>query len=375
MAGVLRVALRNSAIRSALGDHADAVWSALASPPAPEAMPGVVDGMRALYASEPQLTALGIDRKLARTMEKQARMMLATAATCLADESDGRGAERGLYLGLPTVDEPIPGMVALENWHADRGREPIGAHLQRETPPFSGLSMLNSSAAAHIAATLRMTGSLAVYSPFADAGLNALVDGACAVADGECTDALIGAVSPKIDPMLPLQYQRWTEPGMTLAAGEACASLLASPAGDDADEARLLGYARGYASLPWNDDGGPLPALIAQALSMAERHAGQVGWIVHSAPWRSCQRRALDAALTTCWPMALPPRLDVERSFGRIGPAATTLAASLALQALQRGECHDNESRRCALTQPTVLVIAMAPHGQCGVIVIGKEQA
>ncbi|HSC79094.1 MAG TPA: beta-ketoacyl synthase N-terminal-like domain-containing protein [Chitinolyticbacter sp.] len=364
----------------AQGEDWQRVRGALDTPVAPAPAPWPACDFPAMNqawaAPDPALTALGVDRKLARTMEKQARMMLAAACASLAqlDPDDlAEADEVGLYLGLPTVDEAVPTWAALQGWHDDGGQAPWGDWLMRETPPFSGLSMLNSSAAAHIAATAGISGPLAVYSPQADAGLNALIDGVLAVAEAECAHALIGAVSPKLDPLLPLQYGPAIAPSLALPPGEVASALLASRTASS--PIRLAGYARALVASAGRGTEA-VAELIAQALSMAGRAATDIGWVLHNQPWQEGQATALRQALARLNDVAPLPTFNVERHFGRCGPASGLLAAGLAHEALSRGELwHEGERGlvRQVLHGNAALLIALAPLGQCVVVVLGRE--
>ncbi|UXI69103.1 beta-ketoacyl synthase N-terminal-like domain-containing protein [Tahibacter amnicola] len=375
-----RVALRRPSIRSAFGNDWQQVIASLASPPPLQAPPWPdahtlgIEGVRA--AGEPDLKSLGLDRKLSRTMEKQSRLMLAAAADTAGIAEVEQRAQTGLYLGLPMVDEPIPTWSALQNWHEDGRRTPFGVHLQRETPPFSGLSMLNSSAAAHIASTLRISGSLAVYSAFADAGLNALIDGACAVAEGDCDEALVGAVSPKLDPLLPVQLAAWDLSPARLPPAEAAGCVMLEHAAAE-DDVLLLGYARGFERHRLQGE-EVLGSLIDAALAMASRRNEDIGWLLYSAPWHSAQVVALGRVLDARWQLDTPPRFAVERVFGRLGPAAALVAANLAVTGLREGRCWSSNGR-AAEARPLVarnaLVITLAPLGQCAVAVLGGGDA
>jgi len=119
---------------------------------------------------------------------------------------------------------------------------------------FFLLNLLNSSACAHISIALGLNGPIAAYSPFADAGISALIDGVFAVSEGECPHAIIGAVSPKHDSLLPIQHRHWAESIKVhdVVPSEASAFLQASYAVSNSRNVALLGYARGR--LPMTHD-------------------------------------------------------------------------------------------------------------------------
>lgn len=367
-----QIELHSPALLSGHGNDWPQIWQQLGQQLTPSPAPWPATGQAVLDsawpAPEPAISQLGVDRKLARTMEKQARLMLAAASASLAQGQQQRALEPqqiGLYLGLPTVDEAVPSWAALHDWHADGRQSTLAEVLLRGTPPFSGLTLLNSSAAAHISASNDLSGSMAIHSPHADASLNALIDAVLAVAEGECPHALIGACSPKLDPLLPVQLQL-DDDSLLLPPGEASAALMASPKAQP--KVHLAGYARGL--LPATDTHAALQALVNRALAMAGLgSSAQVGWLVHNQPWSLSQQQAL-AALD-----CPAPQLNIEHRFGRCGPAASLLACNLAIHGLGlRQGWHNTGEQPQPLAHNNALIIALAPLGQCVAVVLAGEQ-
>lgn len=352
-------------LRSAFGGDYAALWAVVAAG----------DGVRneqGAAAKDPDLRELGIDRKVARMTDKQARLLMAAAIECIAEVDESARAQCGLYIGVPTVDEPMPQLAAVADWHEERGRTPLAEHFKRHSAPLGWLAMLNSSAAAHVSTRLRITGSNGVYSPFADAGLNALIDAAAAIVDGDCVQALVGAVAPKLDPMLTVQYAHWCAPGQRLPPSEASACVLLSRS-EAGDGVCLRGYARGFAPMPWDET--VVSEVVAQALAMAGLASTQIGWALSAGGWNAAQDAALRAALAG---FALTgAALPVESALGRLGPAAPLLALGLGLHGLQRSEAlHAADSGEIdsrAMTQRNVLIVAVSPQGQCVAVVIGDD--
>lgn len=364
-----QIELHSPALLSGHGSDWQQIWANFSQLAKPAPAPWPATGRAALdfawNAPEPAISQLGVDRKLARTMEKQAKLALAAASSSLAGGQHQATQQIGLYLGLPTVDEAVPGWAALQDWHANGCDTSLGEVLLRGTPPFSGLTLLNSSAAAHISASNDLSGSMAIHSPHADASLNALIDAVLAVAEGECPHALIGACSPKLDPLLPVQ-QLVDDESLLLPPGEASAALMASPKAQP--KVHLAGYARGL--LPATDTHAALQALVNRALAMAGLgSSAQVGWLLHNQPWRLAQQQAL-AALD-----CPAPRLNIEHRFGRCGPAASLLACNLAIHGLglRQGWRNDGEQPQ-PLIHNNALIIALAPLGQCVAVVLAGEQ-
>ncbi|MBS0371959.1 MAG: hypothetical protein JSS57_22480 [Proteobacteria bacterium] len=378
MTGIARVKLHLPHLHCAMGCDWEDVWGGLGSPTVPGLAPWPDELMSASahIAREPELSPYGVDRKLVRTMEKQARMALAGAGRLLDAWHPGAGsvaerAETGLFMGLPTIDEPLPGLAVLESWHAYGGRDDWNATLMRETPPFSGLSLLNSSACAHIAATFGLNGPIAAYSPFADAGLSALIDGVHAVAEAECRHAVIGAVSTKLDPLQPLQHAYWGSGGAERQRlpGEASAFLLAS-ADAARNDAVLLGYARGCHSTH-DDRGDTVSDLIGQTLEMGGYARTSVGWVLSNQPWQAAHKESLSRALFAFAPLHLP----IETRFGYVGPAAATLGVGLVLEGMRRKRRWLTQGTRweaLPMDAPCSLLVMHSPMGQVAVALIGR---
>lgn len=378
MSGVRTVKLHLPQLHCAMGDDWENVWAALGSPavPGPAPWPDELAAASAHVAREPELAPYGVDRKLVRTMEKQARMALVGAGRLLEAWRPDHLADRpetGLFMGLPTIDEPLPSLAVLESWHAAGGRDDWNTTLMRETQPFSGLSLLNSSACAHIAATFGLNGPMAAYSPFADAGLSAVIDGVHAVAEAECSHAVIGAVSTKLDPLLPLQHAHWEgRAGGLRMPGEASAFFLAS-----ADAARndpvLLGYARGCHPLR-DDHGDMLVDLIAQTLEMGRCARTDVGWVLSNQPWQAAHKESLHRALFAFAPLHLP----IEARFGYVGPAAATLAVGLVLEGMRRQRrwlTHGARWEALPMDASCALLVMYSPMGQIAVALIGRDRS
>ncbi|QHC26097.1 beta-ketoacyl synthase N-terminal-like domain-containing protein [Streptomyces sp. GS7] len=336
----------------------------------------------AFLVDDPDAATLGVHRRVLRTSEKQARMALYGARLALA----GPGARGpvggpgwGLYLGLPTVDEELLRFGALDRLHraADSPQE-VAALFAREVPPFSGLSHLNSTAAAHISAVFGLTGAMAAYSPFSDAGLEALIDGALSVAEGENAAAVVGAVSPKVHPLLFAQYEELDWNGAV--PGEGAAFLLAERAGDGTGDgvpaARLAGYGRAFGATE-GDRAEAIAEAVHAALETARTDAAGIGWVLPDAVWSAAGARAQRAALDRVFGALAhrPAEFTSERATGVLGPAHPLAHVLLALHGLAGGRRLADGGdgvREEALPEPRALVLACGARGQvCAVVLEG----
>ncbi|NJP53878.1 beta-ketoacyl synthase [Streptomyces sp. SBST2-5] len=387
------VRLSAPAVYTATGTDPAALWEALVagkdtSSPC-EHLAGPWPPLDNVFlVDDPDAATLGVHRRVLRTSEKQARMALYGARLALAGPAaDGPvgGPDWGLYLGLPTVDEELLRLDALQRLHKIAGQPgEVAALYGREVPPFSGLSHLNSTAAAHISAAFGLMGAMAAYSPFSDAGLQALIDGVLSVAEGENEAAVIGAVSPKVHPLLFAQYENLGWNGA--APGEGSAFLLArrTRAGDTGPGVRVAGYGRAFGA--GEDTGGAagddaradaIAEAVQAALEMAGTDADGIGWVLPDAVWTTSAERAQNAALDRVFAHAArPPAVCTSvRVTGVLGPAHPLAHTVLALTGLATGRrlvTEDGTVREERLPAPRALALACGVRGQaCAVVLEG----
>lgn len=326
---------------------------------------------------EPGAAELKVDRKLLRTMEKQAKLTLLGASAALAACPPAAGAEPGrigLYLGLPTVDEAVPPWPLLEAMHEAGSTGFDSDMLQREVPAFFGLSTLNSNACAHIAGTFGMAGSMSACSPFADAGLAALIEGALSICNGENSEALVGGCSAKINPLLMLQYEHlgWLDEAGRMP-GEGVAFLTVSAASRSETAVRLAGYARGFIAAE-AQAASVIAPVVETALAMAGISAHDLDWVL---PGPCCDAEmALIARLAAGTPLV---RACSAQVCGALGPAAPLLNVLLAAHAIRSGTRlrysvpgHPQGEEPARVRH--VLVTARGPEGQYAAVVVSKEK-
>ncbi|MHB6908908.1 beta-ketoacyl synthase N-terminal-like domain-containing protein [Streptomyces sp. CB02959] len=394
------VRLTAPGLYTAAGTDPDALWETLVAGKdtrrPTEALAGPwPECDTAFLVDDLDAATLGVHRRVLRTSEKQARMALYGARLALAGPAERGpvgGPGWGLYLGLPTVDEELLRFGALDRLHKAAGSPgEVAALYGREVPPFSGLSHLNSTAAAHISAVFGLTGAMAAYSPFSDAGLTALIDGALSVAEGENEAALVGAVSPKVHPLLFAQYEELGWNGAV--PGEGAAFLVAERAGDAAGSggsggsggsvagagapgARLAGYGRAFGAGAGDRTEAVVEAVHA-ALEAAGTDAGGIGWVLPDAAWSADAARAQSAALERVFAGTAdrPAQFTGERATGVLGPAHPLAHTLLALHGLASGRrlAADGDAvREEALPVPRALVLACGARGQvCAVVLEG----
>lgn len=362
---------------TAVGGSVAALWQALQSPPAvPASLAWLPDPRRqrpgAYFLEDPTTTELGVERKLWRTMEKQARLALTCAQQCWTQAPSGSDTRHtGLFMALPMVDEQVPGQAMMDDLRYPPTRQQWADLLLRNTPPFSGLSLLNSSTLAHISARLNLTGATGAFAPFADAGLHALIEGLLSITEGESQAALIGAQSAKLDPAHVLQqtYLGWSG---QQSLGEASAFVMARAGAGDS---HLCSFGRSGAG------DGNLAAALSRAISLAMERAEvrpeQIGWILGSAGQHEqlaeAERQALEHTQARPWREL--PACHAGTHTGLCGAALPLIHVLLAQHALQTGARLaplGTAWRSEPMRERYVLVVAQGPHGQaCAVIMTG----
>ena len=335
--------------------------------------------------AEPGAPELGVDRKILRTMEKQTKLALYGA--CLATDASPRLQDkqhkptgRGLYLALPTVDEAVPPWSLLETLQQESAQptqppELASAEfLLREIPAFFGLSTLNSNACAHLSAQFNLRGAIGAYSPFADAAFQALIDAAESLRNGENHLALVGAVSPKINPQLLLQYNHWGWDRLaSRVPAEASAFVLVDrqPSSTSATAASLSGYARGFIANP-EQAASQRAALLQQAIMRAGLTMEDLDWFLAGDDGQAEQKALQLAGARTDLPV-----LFSEAWLGYAGPANPLINVNLALEGLQQqrllqgGVQQPLQSGAAKLRH--IALSAAGPEGQYVVIVISQE--
>lgn len=329
-------------------------------------------------ADEPGAAELKVDRKLLRTMEKQAKLLLlgATRAQAACPIPEGADMSRvGLYLGLPTVDEAVPPWPLLEAMHEAGTTRFDSEMLHLEVPAFFGLSTLNSNACAHISGTFGMAGSMGAYSPGADAGLAAVIEGALSICNGENSEALAGACSAKINPLLLLQYEHsgWLADRERIP-GEGVAFLTLGQRSRSAQPVRLAGFARGFVASAAREQ-HVVTTVLEAALAMAGITAHDLDWVLAGAA--SGVELDVLARLAEGTPLA---RACSAQVCGSMGPAAPVLNLLLAAQAIRTGKRLRFSAPGAAQAEEAaavrhVLVSARGPEGQYLAVIVSAESA
>lgn len=373
----LAVGLCNPGLYSATGLGVEAVWEALRigkkSTVPNEFMFGPWSEIPEVFAvPDPDASTLGIHRKALRTTVKQTRLAMYGAQLSLKGISDVGRPEWGAYLGLPMVLSPLlPQCDTADLGEVAQDPEKIAELYLRDIPPFFALTDSNNTVAGHIAILFGLTGPTSVYSPFSDAGMQALIEGALAVAEGDCETALVGAVSPSISPWLALQYDDLEWNGAI--PGEAAAFFSVGQSSDVV----LTGYSRGFATSQNRPE--VLAETLRNALRMAELSVEDVGWILADSPWTDEVAHAQHAAISGVFNDQAPV-FSAEQAIGVTGPAQPLVHVLLARHGLLRGlrllpangNGDDAVAEESLSNNQAVVVLSCGVQGQVCAVVVEK---
>ncbi|KJU85029.1 3-oxoacyl-ACP synthase [Candidatus Magnetobacterium bavaricum] len=207
----MKAVLTAAGVVSALGNSATEVWEALL---AARSGIGPITGFDASTfacstAAEVRplpLQQLGINPKETRIMNTHSFMLM----KCAIDAWEGGGLRSlppdriGFYAGLGMVDYEVPQILpaVVKSLKPDGDVDDNAFYLggYREIYPLWPLSMLNNIALSQAAIRLQIKGENVVFSPHADSGAQALIEGVRAVAEGRVLAVVAGGVSEKVTP-------------------------------------------------------------------------------------------------------------------------------------------------------------------------------
>jgi 3-oxoacyl-[acyl-carrier-protein] synthase II len=147
--------------------------------------------------------------RLAEFMEKHLPLLFHASSQALAnhhpEDSSPCPEEIGFYAGMGMVDyriaDLLPAVVKSRDSHGkfDYGR--FFAQGYREIYPLWPLAMLNNVAFCQVAISLRISGVNTVFSPHADAAIQAIAEGVASLRSKAAKLVLAGGVSDTLSPL------------------------------------------------------------------------------------------------------------------------------------------------------------------------------
>lgn len=265
----------DSAVLNAAGCEGRDLYAA-----APQPQPLAFDPERLGFCiDQPRLPPDVFDRKIQRSVEAQsARLLYCAARLAPSLRALNLCAERiALTAAIPEVDAPSPGWAAVEAIQREPSK--LLAHLFANTPPLQALTLLNSSAMAHVAEGLQCKGPMGGYCAPENAGFDALIEAVNQIAENRADAAVVVSGSPNITPALYLR-EELTGRADAGIRGEGAAALLlaAAPQQVAGLTVRIAGYARGYCPAG-RDAGRVMEGVLQRALAAEKLSLSDVGLV------------------------------------------------------------------------------------------------
>ncbi len=318
------------------------------------------------------LKAIGAGRIVRKTSEKQARWVISSAYSTWQKSNINCDLNKvGLFLGVGTVDcedndEPISTQPDPQSYI----KEALSL-----TKPLAGLTVLNSTAASHIANLLNITGPNSVFSPHADAGAQAIIEAFYNVKEGHCEHALVATASQKVTPWYFLAYRSFFEkyqaykPNPTECAAAAIISINKEIDKQKdsacAGQMQLLALKRMFmpneANLPCFDN--LLTELAGQGYDLPKQ-------IIYSGRYGLSSE--MQQSLVNYFPQAMV--CNLEQLLGYTGPSSALCCLNLVSSLFSKHKGIDTESSQHVIKDrdiSTALVICHGDNGQICYLVVG----
>ena len=320
------------------------------------------------FLEDNDLKEHGVGRVVRKTSERQSRWVIDAAISTwknyTANYLDGSHLDTntvGLFLGLGTIDcEDNDAPITFDGTLKD-----YAERLMADTKPLSALTLLNSTAASHIAQLTNITGANSVFSPFADAGAQAIIEAYFSIQEQHCEHALVAAGSQKITPWYCLCYrdfiQQWNWPNAFPT--ESAAALIATHRKEGADGClHVVKRAFSYStSLPLMDE--LLTELAGNQIPIPKQVIYTGGFLLNKSQEQLLQRYLPETKL--CY---------LDQIIGNTGPAGALHAMHLAVEMLKQGQglsTLPSSTETQKLDSSTVLIIAEGFNGQICYMVAG----
>ncbi|MBI4847862.1 MAG: hypothetical protein HY808_04690 [Nitrospirae bacterium] len=193
-----KVVITGFGLVSSLGPNASETWDALLSG-------------KSGAAQVPELNPaeLGIHPRDARIMDKHAHMLLKSSQDSFRhsrlDTSSIPKDDIGFFAGMGMVDynidDLLPAVVKSLDAHGSLDYDAFYSGAFQEIYPLWPLSMLNNISFCQAAINLGIKGESAVFSPHADSGAQAIMEGLNTIIEKKAQAVLAGGVSEKSSPL------------------------------------------------------------------------------------------------------------------------------------------------------------------------------
>ncbi len=154
-------------------------------------------------------SALGVHPRDARIMDKHAYMLMKSSRDARnqskLDSSTVPAEDTGYFAGMGmvdyTVEDLLPAVIRSLNGKGALDYDLFYSHAYQEIHPLWPLSMLNNISFCQVAIDLGIKGENTVFSPHADSGTHAIIEGYNTLIDKRARVVLAGGVSEKVSPL------------------------------------------------------------------------------------------------------------------------------------------------------------------------------
>ncbi|RJQ16413.1 MAG: hypothetical protein C4560_09585 [Nitrospiraceae bacterium] len=153
-------------------------------------------------------SAVGVHPRDARIMDRHSLMLMKAARAAFShaklDAAYVPGEEMGFFTGMGMVDynigDLLPAILKSLGPQGSLDYKAFFSGAYREVYPLWPLSMLNNISFCQVAIDLGIKGENAVFSPHADSGAHAIIEGANSLIEKKALAVLAGGVSEKVSP-------------------------------------------------------------------------------------------------------------------------------------------------------------------------------
>lgn len=207
-----KVVITGFGLVSSLGHTASATWDSLLSGkcgilPIKDFDAQGFDCGTAARIHDLHPAELGIHPRDARIMDRHSHMLMKAGqdAFRLGEMGGLLPEEIGFYAGIGMVDystdDLLPSVVKSLDCHGNLNYDAFYSGAFREIHPLWPLSMLNNISFCQVAINLGLKGENTVFSPHADSGAQAVIEGCRTIAEKKALAVLAGGVSEKVSPL------------------------------------------------------------------------------------------------------------------------------------------------------------------------------
>lgn len=338
-----------------------------------------------------------IQPQLARSMGKHLMLLLLSAEeshamSCLGG-SGLKGEDIGFFAGMGMVDYHVDDLIpAVLKSCSTEGELDYGKFFSggfQEIYPLWPLAMLNNVAFCQVAIHLKLHGENCVFTPHADAGVQAISESVKVLREGKAAAVLVGGVSEEVSPLSLARAELNGLTGSPVFLGECGATLaLETLALAEKRHIRPLAAIAGFGFACGGDGRSPTSRTIYssmnRAVSAAGLEPGDIDLVIAGAVGLP-ETRACNAAAMDFFGGRIPVWLSPGHVFGEIfaaSPILNTIIGTLIFESSKLPEVllpaevgNSENGSKLSLAPEKVLIIATSYEGRCAAFVLEKLPA